>query len=75
MESPQPYAIRYTKYSPQEAANLLLRISFEDTIALPPVKPKAGDVFIFSNKDYKGNEKQLQIRSYYYYSQLPLYRS
>ena len=30
MESPQPYAIRYTTYSPQEAANLLLRISFED---------------------------------------------
>ena len=53
MESPQPYAIRYTTYSPQEAANLLLRISFEDTIALPPVKPKAGDVFIFRTKILK----------------------
>ena len=58
---------------PQEAANLLLRISFEDTIALPPVKPKAGDVFIFSNKDSKGNEKPLLITVFHFNSRCILF--
>ena len=61
MELPQPYIVRYTAYSPREAANLLHRINIEDTIVLPPVKPKAGDVFIYANKDAKGNKK-----NYYY---------
>ena len=59
MELPLPYTIRYLVYSPREAANLLIRINMKDTIALPRVKPKAGDVFIYSNKDAKGNEKIL----------------
>ena len=59
MELPLPYTIRYLVYSPREAANLLIRINMKDTIALPRVKPKAGDVIIYSNKDAKGNEKIL----------------
>ena len=55
MELLKPYFVRHTAYSPREAANLLLRINIEDTVALPPVKPKAGDVFIYMNKDAKGN--------------------
>ena len=49
MELPQPYIVRYTAYSPREAANLLHIINIEDTIVLPPVKPKAGDVFIYAS--------------------------
>ena len=59
MELPLRYPIRYLVYSPREAANLLIRINMKDTIALTPVKHKAGDVFIYSNKDAKGNEKIL----------------
>ena len=55
MELPQPYIVRYKTISPREAANLLHTVNIEDTIALPPVKPKAGDVFIYANKDAKGN--------------------
>ena len=53
MEIPKPFCIRYISYTPREAADFLGVIADDDSkiIHTPPIKPKGGDVYIYSNLD------------------------
>ena len=52
MERPQPYCTRYLPFKTEDAARLLRETEDSDPLIItaPPVKPKGGDVFIYSSK-------------------------
>ena len=57
MEKPQPYCTRYVPFRAEEAERMLREAEDTDplVISTPPIKPKGGDVFIYSSKAaYKG---------------------
>ena len=65
MEINQPYDIRLAAYTPQNAADILCEVKRDDPLILkaPPVKPRAGDVFIYlSNGKYTNDWKCDQYR-------------
>ena len=67
MEKPQPYCCRFLPFKPGEA-EIILRGAKEDDpliISAPPVKPKGGDVFIYSSKGTAGFKGKILLYSQY----------
>ena len=61
----QPYDICLAAYTPQNSADILCEVKRDDPLILkaPPVKPRAGDVFIYlSNGKYTNDWKCDQYR-------------
>jgi len=56
MEKPKPYSTRYHAFKAEEAENILRGVQEDDPLicSVPPVKPKGGDVFIYSSKGNAG---------------------
>ena len=50
MEKPLPHSMRYKAFTPNEAASILSAVEKDDprVCSVPPVKPKGGDVFLYS---------------------------
>ena len=56
MEKPQPYCACYLAFKPEEAESILRGAKEDDPLifSVPPVKPKGGDMFIYSSKERAG---------------------
>ena len=70
MEKPKPYCTRYVSFKAEDAERLLREADNDDSliISTPPVKPKGGDVFIYSSKgkeSSKGKSLKKHIHNIY----------